>query len=352
MELTLAVGHDNAKHVIYGRLLLEAVKSGDEQTARRLLEEGGSRIGAKTSDGDTALHLAVSQGNEAITSLLLEYGADTNAESDNKKRPLYIAAEQGNQTITKLLLQYNAQVESLNSTNKTTALFQACEGGHIETAQILLDHGSNIDAKRSDGQTPLFRAVALGNLKLTELLLRHGANKEIRLPDGKSVTDFAEDNPAIKLALDIDQVLQGPAIVTPKRGPETQLGPVRSLPPPSDDEVDKLNACHGFQATVVQFFVGEREQRIQLSTSIYELLYGKGPTALLNSAREGKIASQEPSFTWYHLPANNVRVSPCLLQRDSSNTSFRWLGLRYESLMEIRLFIQPHDHQWAPQVPY
>ncbi|KAK0656301.1 hypothetical protein B0T16DRAFT_451888 [Cercophora newfieldiana] len=76
-----------------------------------------------------------------------------------------------------------------------------------------------------------------------------------------------------------------------------------------------MATCRGLQATIVDFFIGASEQRIQVSTSVYDLIYGRGPHATMNTARGYDLNDTEPSFRWYHLPANNLEWVEDLLER-------------------------------------
>jgi len=72
--------------------------------------------------------------------------------------------------------------------------------------------------------------------------------------------------------------------------------------------VNKQDACHGFEATIIDFFLGDREERIQVSASVYDVLYGKGAESIMDSAKGSMMGEQQPQFRWYHLPANNVGI--------------------------------------------
>jgi hypothetical protein len=50
------------------------------------------------------------------------------------------------------------------------------------------------------------------------------------------------------------------------------------------------------------FTGGEHEQMIPKTAPVRELLYSHGPGAL-----RSQLGTDDPSFTWYHLPSNNVR---------------------------------------------
>ena len=179
------------------------------------------------------------------------------------------------------------------------------ENGHVEVAKSLLRAGADIDARSPSGLTPLFCAVRRGDVQLVEYLLEHGANKKLHLDDGQTVEDFANGNAAITGLLQSSQVLQGPSIKNPKSTNfERRFIQMPSLPA----EVNKQDACHGFEATIIDFFLGEREERIQVSASIYDVLYGKGAEAIMESEKGTMMGEQQAQFRWYHLPANNVGI--------------------------------------------
>ena len=179
------------------------------------------------------------------------------------------------------------------------------QNGHVAVAKTLLRAGADIDARSPSGLTPLFCAVRRGDVQLVEYLLEHGANKKLHLDDGQTVEDFANGNPAIIGLLQSSQVLQGPPIKNPKSTDfERRFIQMPSLPA----EVDKQDACHGFEATIIDFFLGEREERIQVSASIYDVLYGKGAEAIMESEKGTMMGEQQAQFRWYHLPANNVGI--------------------------------------------
>lgn len=204
-------------------------------------------------------------------------------------------------------MSFKASVEAFNAEQQRTAFYQAVENGYFEIARLLLLHGADIDARTSTGLTPLFCAIRRGDVDFVEYLLEHGANKKIKLDDGQTVEDFAKDNAAITILLRSDQVLQGPSITNPTHtNPERRFTHIPSLPA---DQINKKYACHGFEATIVDFFLGDCEQRIQVTESMYEILYGKGAEAIMYSAKGSKMGTRQPQFRWYHLPANNVRTS-------------------------------------------
>ncbi|EGC42775.1 ankyrin repeat protein [Histoplasma capsulatum var. duboisii H88] len=279
--------------------VLEVVSEGNEDELLRLLDNGVD-LRAVNGDGLTALHLAVVNDHELLAELLLKAGSNAESASHNGSKPLYIAAELGSLALVNLLLRFNADVESHNDETGYTAFHQALLNGHAGVAMALLEKKANIDALTPGGHTPLFSAVMHDDLEITEFLLDNGANKYLRDDNGETVDKLATSDHMLEL-LRSDRVLHGPPIERGREKPEIHYT-VPSLP---TEETDKFNSCQGFQGTIIDFFLEGTEKRIEKTASVYDMLYGKGPEAIMNSAKKSKMDKQA-SFRWYHLPANNV----------------------------------------------
>lgn len=159
--------------------LLDAVKSGDEDTARSLLgehsriledpvlkkcpplhlavEQGrpllvallldhGINVDTPDASGRTALHLASSSGSVEITRLLYERGADIEAASALGEKPLWLAASSNREHVARFLLESEADPESLNAEASTTALLEAVKTGNTSLVKLLLESGADVDA--------------------------------------------------------------------------------------------------------------------------------------------------------------------------------------------------------------
>lgn len=263
----------------------------------------------------TQLHAAVeAEDHDQVQKLMDEDFPLEEAASDGRK-PLFIAAEKGFTKIVELLAT-RASIESLNDMQNSTALIRACEENQIAVVKILIERGANIEAKSSDGRTPLLIAISSRNQDLLKYLLQHGADKTAISGDGVSAERLAEDDEEITEILKQNFLLQGPKIGAKRIVSEPKPTHVRAPEKPGEY---KLAACEAFQAEVVQFFIGRREQRSQpVRMSVYELIYGKGPDALFSpplmspplaspdSSRASNTTRGKPTFTWYHIPANNV----------------------------------------------
>ena len=125
--------------------------------------------------GRTALHLAVSTGNESITRLLLERGADITKQDHNGATALHLACERGSEVLTRLLLEKLADPNERDFLGRT-ALFRAVAEKNETVVKLLLEASADVNAKDSLGTMALHLAVESGSEPLVLLLLQHGAD--------------------------------------------------------------------------------------------------------------------------------------------------------------------------------
>jgi ankyrin repeat protein len=126
--------------------LLEVVKSGDVNSARRLLVAGAD-INTRDGDGATLLMVASHAGNLPMVKALVEARADVNASDERGWTPLMKAA-------------YNAEQNR----------------GFADVVQVLIDAGGNVEAPISYGIRPLMLAAGYGETAVVETLLKAGAD--------------------------------------------------------------------------------------------------------------------------------------------------------------------------------
>lgn len=235
--------------------LLWAAATGKETLAKLLLTARPLRnadIKATNHRGKTALHLAVdSKSNRAaLVQLLLEHGANVKAVSDGGWTPLHNAAEKGYEDVASLLLAWKANVNAMTSSGMT-ALHWSARNGHINVVKLLLQQRDiRIHRKDSFEETPMLGAAQNGHIEIARLLSPTNDGSNLSLP--------------------------------------------------------AREACHGFQATVVDFGMEHRHMNHR-KHSVFDVLYGwdedrQKPT-VTTLARN---VSAKPAFRWIHLPTNNL----------------------------------------------
>ena len=181
------------KDKAWNTALHKATICGHHNIVRLLLKKLGDHramINCRNYSGQTALDIAIINGNYPCVILLIQGGAEINpiATSNDSEFPLYLAVKAGNLEIVKLLIKNGANLKAKYS-NDRTALHMAVTYGRAKDAnricEILLKNGVNVDSKNKELQnTALHLEVRKGNDKCNEeiiqTILNFGANTELR----------------------------------------------------------------------------------------------------------------------------------------------------------------------------
>lgn len=140
--------------------LTMALKSGDKETVKSLLEENKKLMEIRV-DGLTPLHLAARNGQTEIVEALLAHGADIGAmeKTLDGMMPIHEASAGGHKEVVDLLLKKGANVNQMDRSGKTP-LDWALSKGRQDMAALLREKGgtSNVTSTRPVGIAALFRA--------------------------------------------------------------------------------------------------------------------------------------------------------------------------------------------------
>ena len=154
--------------------LLEAVKIGDSERARVLLD-GADNINLSEADGTTALHYAVLNNQVNLAATLIRAGAEVNTRTRYGITPIYLAARNGSRAMTEILLNAGASANETFNEGETV-LMTAARTGDVATVKALLDAGAIVDAREDwHGQTPMMWAAAQKHSAVIALLEEYGA---------------------------------------------------------------------------------------------------------------------------------------------------------------------------------
>ena len=121
--------------------------------------------------GNTPLHLAVSQGYQEWVVRLLEAGATLMVQNEIGDTPLHIACQNGDNAIVQLLLEKMDYVDLRNG-KEQTPLHYAAQAGSWPLYQLLVEYGANHRAFDEDGNHLLHFAVYKGNHEFAKKLLK------------------------------------------------------------------------------------------------------------------------------------------------------------------------------------
>jgi ankyrin repeat protein len=154
-----------------------AAALGMTQRVGDLLEAAPALIDRHSPDGWTALALSAYFGQAEVARLLLELGADLNVYStnDNANQPLHAAIAGKRPELVSLLLTAGADVNARAGGGWTPVNLASHEGPASIVAQ-LLDAGADPSIPNDEGRTPLATAIHERQPEVEELLRSRGVD--------------------------------------------------------------------------------------------------------------------------------------------------------------------------------
>ncbi|KAK1793872.1 hypothetical protein P4O66_010697 [Electrophorus voltai] len=150
------------------RQLLEASKSGDLETVKKLCTLQNVNCSDVEGRRSTPLHFAAGYNRVAVVEYLLEHGADVHAKDKGGLVPLHNACSYGHYEVAELLVIHGAVI-NVADLWKFTPLHEAAAKGKYEICKLLLQHGADPTKKNRDGNTPL-DLVKQGDTDVQDLL--------------------------------------------------------------------------------------------------------------------------------------------------------------------------------------
>eukprot|EP01088_Endostelium_zonatum_P001747 TRINITY_DN1209_c0_g3_i2.p1 TRINITY_DN1209_c0_g3~~TRINITY_DN1209_c0_g3_i2.p1 ORF type:complete len:429 (-),score=121.70 TRINITY_DN1209_c0_g3_i2:97-1383(-) len=137
--------------------------------------------------GQTALHLACSNGSLDVIQILLEQGADVNKQDDNGNTPLHAAVGDGNIECCRLLLDAKADINVQEKMHGDTPLHKVVAPDDFEDlCQLFIKRGAIVDIKNNVGATPLMKAAEAGSIGCMDKLLAAGADCKLQDNSGNT----------------------------------------------------------------------------------------------------------------------------------------------------------------------
>ena len=160
--------------------LLQAIKSNDLPSARKL-EQEGCRLDRLKKQENLLLY-PVQTGNYEMVAWLLENGVNPNGPDKSGISPFFIAAEKGPTSIFKLLLDEGGAILSFRERDnylcyQNTALSSAIIGTQWEHVDLLLKHGAKVGTDSLNGfYAPLLYVFHRGHIDLFKKFIQMGSD--------------------------------------------------------------------------------------------------------------------------------------------------------------------------------
>lgn len=183
-----------------------AITNGETELVELLIDKGAD-VNATDRYGRNALHTALDENDTEIAKLMIDKGADVNAEVSGKDRfygskgyfsitPFKIAVIRNNVEMAKYLLDKGVSVNAGSSDGRTPLLFviDCCSSnsGSLEFVKYLVNKGADVNARDIHGQTALMYVAGGDDLEIVKYLVSKGADVNAKDNQGKSVFDRAD----------------------------------------------------------------------------------------------------------------------------------------------------------------
>jgi ankyrin repeat protein len=168
-----------------------AARAGHSEVVLALIDGGADVDRQQFGRGDSALLVALHQGEAATALALLERGADP-ALACRATTPLMVAARSGQLDVVRALIERGALERVRELRHRDAALAGAAGGGYAEIVRALLAAGVPVDAGLP-GWSALMHAARNGQLRTAEILLDAGADLDAVSMNGKTALALARE---------------------------------------------------------------------------------------------------------------------------------------------------------------
>ncbi|XP_070551571.1 ankyrin-1-like isoform X2 [Ptychodera flava] len=153
-----------------------AVENGNHKVAEALLD-GGANPATRNACGHSALHVAAVMNDLQMAELLTEKGADADSLGETKKktktRPRKLYPTMGGKALVQV--ESVQKIDGDETHSSPTPLHFAAKHDSMSVMLHLIDRAADVDARDDLGKTPLHYAAESGHIKVVETLLDHGA---------------------------------------------------------------------------------------------------------------------------------------------------------------------------------
>ncbi|KAL4217242.1 hypothetical protein ACF0H5_023693 [Mactra antiquata] len=181
------------------KTLNECVYKNDVEGVKESLNTNVMAWNTKNTSGLTPLMVASTLNRTEILDILLSSKCDVNVTDDNGNTALHLAVDEGNTEVVKKLIETGRCIVDAMNNKGETALMKAAFYDYVEMVRSLLKDGSaSPDVKNKAGQTALLIAIREGSHATVDLLLKNGC--DVRATDtlGQSALYMAVHSPCNK----------------------------------------------------------------------------------------------------------------------------------------------------------
>jgi ankyrin repeat protein/L-ascorbate metabolism protein UlaG (beta-lactamase superfamily) len=181
------------------RDVFDALRKGDVQAVKTIVERSPGLVDARDGDGRTPLHHAAAGGNADLVGWLVSRGAKPELQDAHRKTALHLAAMSDRTAAVAALLKGGAALETRDDYLRTALILCARERGQAATGRVLIEASADVNAVDKFGDGALVLAAWRGKADLVDLLLEKGARVPASGPQWQGMLLEAASNGLIGL---------------------------------------------------------------------------------------------------------------------------------------------------------
>ncbi|KAH0533973.1 hypothetical protein FGG08_007420 [Glutinoglossum americanum] len=197
LAITREPGLKQAGRLYITRLRMEGILSSTSYPRLTLT------LGVQSTFGNSALHVASSDGHNVVASKLLQPGAGTTAQKDSGRTALHSVAKSGHHVTVRQLAEAMVDINQRNSEGDT-GLMLAAGFGHDAVVGELLCAAADAQLKNKKGQTALHSAAYYGHSPIVDRLPEVGV--VLNVQDSYGCSAFFQAAASDRLSL-VDKLL-------------------------------------------------------------------------------------------------------------------------------------------------
>ncbi|KAH3748386.1 hypothetical protein DPMN_182831 [Dreissena polymorpha] len=171
----------------------------DITSVKRCIDDDVMAWNTRDENGTTPLMTAATLNRLAILNLLLTSKCDVNVTDVNGNTALHLAVDEGNCDAAKLLIESGRVIVDAANFKGDTPLMRAAYYDYCEAARILISQGqADLNIRNKSGQTALLIALQEGSRMTSDLIIKSGCDVTICDNLGRSPFYMAIHSPCMK----------------------------------------------------------------------------------------------------------------------------------------------------------
>lgn len=174
------------------------VQQGDLSKTQIMIAKDPALLDAKTEDGRTPLHVAVTGGHKGLVEYLIREGADIDAQDQEGRTPLISAIMFKKPELAHKLIELGADV-TIKGKEGANAIIYALFFGPEDLIEPILDSGQDVNERYEGGVTIMQGAAAMGHLNAMNILLKRGADVNVESDRGETALYFGVQRGEIEI---------------------------------------------------------------------------------------------------------------------------------------------------------